>query len=74
MSDTASLRLAGLRSAIEATFSAETGSLSTPLMGAASIRDCGGGQVLAEQPLCDEAAEGVADDDRRGLSPRMIPA
>src|SRR6202035_2500614 len=37
VSDIARLRLAGLRSAIEATLSAETGRLSTPLMGAASI-------------------------------------
>jgi len=30
------------------------------------------GQVLAEQSLRDEAAEGVADDDRRGPPPGTV--
>src|SRR3984893_17343574 len=36
-------------------------------------RHCGSGEVLAEQPLRDKAAEGVADDDRRRLKPADDP-
>jgi hypothetical protein len=61
-----------LRSAIEATSSAGTGSLSTPLTAQrrSPLRQR---QVLAEQPLRDEAAEGAADDGRRGLKPGDDP-
>ena len=65
VSDTALCRLAGLPSAGRPARSCASGSGSTPLICAGSIATPAAADALAEQLLGDEAAEGVADDDRR---------
>ena len=74
VSATAWFRLAGLRSAIEATLQRRRRQAQHALDRRRVDRHRRGGQLLPEQPLGDQAAERVADDDRLASSPRMIRA